>query len=275
MILLFGNAFAAYATAYALTSGCRQPRADRDRQRLDGQRALEPARWPGARVRDVRRAAVMMLIYVPLQRRSAQVGEVRRASLAVRRHLAAARRRRTSSSRCSRRSSSASSRIRRASAAPGELRRDRPRRRLLATFKLSFLLALETIVLSLVLFVPTIYWVHLKLPKLRPVIAFIALIPFVVPPIVIVVGLLKFYKDTLAPPGSSAARRLPRRCLRDPRVPVHVLLARRRLPLHRRAHADRGVAEPRRGLADHALPRDPAEHPRRRAQRRRSSRSPS
>jgi putative spermidine/putrescine transport system permease protein len=62
--------------------------------------------------------------------------------------------------------------------------------------RISFLLALETIVVSLLLFVPTIYWVHLKLPRLRPVIAFLALIPFVVPPIVMVVGLLKFFKGT-------------------------------------------------------------------------------
>jgi putative spermidine/putrescine transport system permease protein len=62
--------------------------------------------------------------------------------------------------------------------------------------KISALLAVETIVISLLLFVPTIYWVHLKLPKLRPVIAFLALIPFVVPPIVMVVGLLRFFKGT-------------------------------------------------------------------------------
>jgi putative spermidine/putrescine transport system permease protein len=64
------------------------------------------------------------------------------------------------------------------------------------TIKISALLAVETIVVCLVLFVPTIYWVHLKLPKLRPVIAFLALIPFVVPPIVMVVGLLRFYKGS-------------------------------------------------------------------------------
>lgn len=64
------------------------------------------------------------------------------------------------------------------------------------TIKVSFLLALETIVISLSLFVPTIYWVHLKLPRLRPVIAFLALIPFVVPPIVMVVGLLRTFRGT-------------------------------------------------------------------------------
>ena len=68
------------------------------------------------------------------------------------------------------------------------------------TFSLSLVLSLETIALALVLFVPTIYWVHLKLPRLRPVISFLALTPFVVPPIILVVGLLKFYKDTLHAP---------------------------------------------------------------------------
>ncbi len=62
------------------------------------------------------------------------------------------------------------------------------------TIKISFLLAIETIVISLVLFVPTIYLVHLRFPKLRPVIAFMALVPFVVPPIVMVVGLLRTFR---------------------------------------------------------------------------------
>ena len=72
------------------------------------------------------------------------------------------------------------------------------------TIKISFILALETIVISLLLFVPTIYWVHLKVPKLRPVLAFMALVPFVVPPIVMVVGLLKTFKG--ARTGSTARR---------------------------------------------------------------------
>jgi putative spermidine/putrescine transport system permease protein len=62
------------------------------------------------------------------------------------------------------------------------------------TIKTSFILSLETIAISLVLFVPTVYWVHLKLPRMRPVLGFMALIPFVVPPIILVVGLLDLYK---------------------------------------------------------------------------------
>ncbi len=69
-----------------------------------------------------------------------------------------------------------------------------------STIKISFRLALETIVVGLLLFVPTIYWVHLKVPRLRPVVGFMALVPFVIPPIILVVGLLKFFKDTLHAP---------------------------------------------------------------------------
>jgi len=64
------------------------------------------------------------------------------------------------------------------------------------TIRLSFVLALETITISLLLFVPTLYWVHLKVPRLRPVLGFMALVPFVVPPIILVVGLLNFYKGS-------------------------------------------------------------------------------
>src|ERR1017187_3084794 len=40
--------------------------------------------------------------------------------------------------------------------------------------------------------VPTVFWVHLRLPGLRPVMDLISILPFVVPPIVLVVGLLPF-----------------------------------------------------------------------------------
>lgn len=62
--------------------------------------------------------------------------------------------------------------------------------------RISFVIALETIVISLALLVPTVYWVNLKLRRLRPVIAFLAIVPFVVPPIVLVVGLLDLYRGT-------------------------------------------------------------------------------
>ncbi len=64
-----------------------------------------------------------------------------------------------------------------------------------SSIRVSFVIALETIVVSLVLLIPTVYWVNLKLRRLRPVIGFLAIVPFVVPPIVLVVGLLALYRD--------------------------------------------------------------------------------
>jgi putative spermidine/putrescine transport system permease protein len=65
--------------------------------------------------------------------------------------------------------------------------------RFLNTFSYSIVLALLTIVASIVLIVPTVYWVHLRLPRLRPVIEFVTLLPFVIPAIVLVFGLLRIY----------------------------------------------------------------------------------
>ena len=57
----------------------------------------------------------------------------------------------------------------------------------------SFVVGLITIVLSLGLIVPTAYWVRLRLPRLRPVVEFVTLLPFVLPPIVLAYGLIRFY----------------------------------------------------------------------------------
>lgn len=65
------------------------------------------------------------------------------------------------------------------------------------SFTFSVVLALATIAVSLILIVPTAFWVHLKLPRWRPIIEFITLLPFVVPPIVLVFGLIRIYS---APP---------------------------------------------------------------------------
>jgi len=62
--------------------------------------------------------------------------------------------------------------------------------------KTSFIIAIETIVISLGLLIPTVYWVHLKVPRLRTVLGFLALVPFVVPPIILVVGLLEVFRPS-------------------------------------------------------------------------------
>jgi putative spermidine/putrescine transport system permease protein len=48
-------------------------------------------------------------------------------------------------------------------------------------------------VLSLLIIVPTAYWVRLRAPRLRPLVEFVTLMPFVVPPIVLVFGLIRTY----------------------------------------------------------------------------------
>jgi putative spermidine/putrescine transport system permease protein len=57
----------------------------------------------------------------------------------------------------------------------------------------SFIVGLITIAVSILIIVPTAFWVRLKLPWLRPYIEFITLLPFVVPPIILVFGLLNTY----------------------------------------------------------------------------------
>lgn len=64
------------------------------------------------------------------------------------------------------------------------------------TFTFSTVAALATIVLGALLIVPTAYWVRLKLPRLRPVLEFVTLLPLVIPPIVLVFGYLRIYNSS-------------------------------------------------------------------------------
>jgi putative spermidine/putrescine transport system permease protein len=63
----------------------------------------------------------------------------------------------------------------------------------LSSFTQSVVNAVAAILLSLLIIVPTAYWVTLKLPGLRPVVEFITLLPFVIPGIVLVFGLIRLY----------------------------------------------------------------------------------
>jgi len=57
----------------------------------------------------------------------------------------------------------------------------------------SFIVGVLTIVVSLLIIVPTAYWVRLKVPRLRPIVEFVTLMPFVIPPIILVFGLIRIY----------------------------------------------------------------------------------
>jgi putative spermidine/putrescine transport system permease protein len=65
--------------------------------------------------------------------------------------------------------------------------------RFFRTFVFSLEMALLSVVVSILLLVPTAYWVHLRLPRLRPLVELITLVPFVIPAVVLVFGLIRTY----------------------------------------------------------------------------------
>lgn len=64
------------------------------------------------------------------------------------------------------------------------------------TFGYSVVLALLTIVLGVLIVVPTAYIVRLRFPVVRPLVEFITLMPLVIPPIVIVFGYIRIYNTS-------------------------------------------------------------------------------
>ena len=62
-----------------------------------------------------------------------------------------------------------------------------------ATLLYSFVVGIITVVVSMALMVPTAFWVRLRLPRLRRAVEFITLLPFVIPPVILVFGLLRTY----------------------------------------------------------------------------------
>ena len=62
-----------------------------------------------------------------------------------------------------------------------------------STLLYSFAIGAITIVVSIAIIVPTAYWVRLRLPFLRPIVEMLTLTPFVIPPVILVFGLLRSY----------------------------------------------------------------------------------
>lgn len=65
--------------------------------------------------------------------------------------------------------------------------------RFYTNFGYSILWAISTIIISSLLVVTTAYWVHWRTPRLRSVVEFITLMPFVVPAVVLTFGLIRLY----------------------------------------------------------------------------------
>ncbi len=68
------------------------------------------------------------------------------------------------------------------------------------TFGYSCFLAVMTIIVSVILVVPTAYWIRLRLPEARRLVEFITLLPFVIPAIILVFGLIRVYSAPLTVP---------------------------------------------------------------------------
>jgi len=62
-----------------------------------------------------------------------------------------------------------------------------------STIGFSLEIAVFTIIVSILLVVPTAYWIRLRLPQLRGMLEFISMLPFVVPAIVLVFGLIRVF----------------------------------------------------------------------------------
>ena len=73
----------------------------------------------------------------------------------------------------------------------------------IATIRYSTIASLIAIVIGAGIIVPTTYWVRLKLPKLRPVVEFISLLPLIVPPVVLVFGYIRLYGSNSVLPLTS------------------------------------------------------------------------
>jgi putative spermidine/putrescine transport system permease protein len=67
------------------------------------------------------------------------------------------------------------------------------------TFITSLELAVSTTILAVVLVTPTAYWVQLRIPRARPLMDFLTLVPFAMPAIVLAVGLLQEFNGSASP----------------------------------------------------------------------------
>ncbi|HTX90184.1 MAG TPA: ABC transporter permease subunit [Anaerolineales bacterium] len=63
----------------------------------------------------------------------------------------------------------------------------------LASFRYSATMGLITVAVSILLFLPTVYWLHLKLPQARPIVEILTTLPFIIPVIVFVFGLIRTF----------------------------------------------------------------------------------
>ncbi len=70
------------------------------------------------------------------------------------------------------------------------------------SLRFSVLVALAAVLIGLALVVPAAYWAHLRVPRMRPWVELFSILPFVVPPIVLVFGIVRLYGGGVGPMAS-------------------------------------------------------------------------
>lgn len=77
--------------------------------------------------------------------------------------------------------------------------------RFYGTLGYSLLIGVLTIIVGVLVIVPTAYYVRLRVPALRPIIEFITLLPLIIPAIVLVYGYIRLYSSSSWLPLTNSA----------------------------------------------------------------------
>jgi putative spermidine/putrescine transport system permease protein len=64
-----------------------------------------------------------------------------------------------------------------------------------STLLYSFVVGVITVIVSIAIMVPTAFWVRLRVPRLRRIVEFVTLLPFVIPPVLLVFWLIRSYSS--------------------------------------------------------------------------------
>ena len=74
-----------------------------------------------------------------------------------------------------------------------------------ATFGYSIAIGIATIVVGVLIVVPAAYFVRMRMPRLRPLLEFVSLLPLIIPPIILVFGYIRLYNTSSLLPLTGSA----------------------------------------------------------------------
>jgi putative spermidine/putrescine transport system permease protein len=74
-----------------------------------------------------------------------------------------------------------------------------------ATFGYSIVIGICTIIVGVLIVVPAAYFVRMRMPKLRPLLEFVTLLPLIIPPIILVFGYIRLYNTSSFLPLTGSA----------------------------------------------------------------------